>query len=217
MNNSPIDMSEYLEDIEVPDISCALQDLKNIKIKEQQDPVDLFAEKKRKGWDKSVEARCDFSRKIRITRRSGIFFLTLWQKTLYGRTLTDIKSDDTMVDYFADNLAPLLTDVLGPQLKKGDWCMITTPPRRHKERNFATRTMYNLSRNVNIPCYEGCCSCRSRQRVNTIFDVHVVPKEQNIICFDDIVTTGQTLLAMKKALEPYGKNIFFFAGINNKL
>jgi predicted amidophosphoribosyltransferase len=53
--------------------------------------------------------------------------------------------------------------------------------------------------------------------VGAIFDVNIVPKAQNIICFDDLVTTGQTLQAMKRALEPYNKNLLFFSGINNKL
>jgi adenine/guanine phosphoribosyltransferase-like PRPP-binding protein len=53
--------------------------------------------------------------------------------------------------------------------------------------------------------------------VNAIFDVNVVPKEQNIICFDDFVTTGQTLAAMRRALEPFNKNLLFLSGINNKL
>jgi predicted amidophosphoribosyltransferase len=47
--------------------------------------------------------------------------------------------------------------------------------------------------------------------------VNIVPKEQNIICFDDFVTTGQTLQAMKRALEPFKKNLLFLSGINNKL
>lgn len=210
----PVDLSELVNDISVPDISLAMQP---IKAKEATPKGDLFAEKKRKGWDKTVEARCDFTRKVRITRRSGIFFTTLWQKSLYGRTLTDIKSDDDMPQFFAENLAPLLHDILGAHLDKGNWGMITTPPRRHKERNFATRTMILLSKMLGVPCYEDTCLCRTKQRMNAIFDVHTVPTEPNIIVFDDIVTTGQTLQAMYHAFTPYGKNLFFFAGINNKL
>ena len=70
---------------------------------------------------------------------------------------------------------------------------------------------------MRIPFYEDVCSCRSKQRVNAVFEVNMVPKEQNIICYDDFVTTGSTLRAMKNALEPYKKNVIFFAGINNKI
>ena len=46
--------------------------------------------------------------------------------------------------------------------------------------------------------------------------MNVCPAEQNIIVFDDFVTTGQTMLAMKRLFAPLNKNIVFVAGINNK-
>ena len=53
--------------------------------------------------------------------------------------------------------------------------------------------------------------------MNAVFTLNILPKEQNIICFDDFVTTGQTLLSMKNALAEYRKNLVFYTGINNKL
>ena len=205
---TPIDMSDLLSEIEVPDIGGAQLALKDIQAKREQD---IFAEEKRKGWDKTVEARCDF------TRRSGLFFLSYWQKSVYGRTLTDIKSDDSMVLFFAEAMVSLIHDIIGPDLSKGCWCIITTPKRRHLVKNFATRISEQIAARLSIPFYEDVCTCRNRQRVNAIFDVNIVPKEQNIICFDDFVTTGQTLQAMKRALEPFNKNLLFLSGINNKL
>lgn len=197
----------------MPDMGCALSDVKTVKLEEK----DLFAVEGRKGWDKSMEARCDFSRHVRMTRRSGLFFLTIWKKTLMGRTLTEIKADDTMVDVFAKEVAQLIQDVIGAHLDKGQWCIITTPKRRHLTRNFATRIAVEIAAILDIPFYEDACSCRTKQRVDAIFDVNIVPDQPNVICFDDFVTTGQTLASMKKAMEPYHKNMIFFAGINNKL
>ncbi len=212
---TPLDLDDILSEIKVPEMGCALSDLSTAR--KQKPKEDLFAEHKRKGWDKSVEARCDFTRKIRITRRSSIFFISLWQKSLYGRTLTDIKNDDNMVDFFAEQLAPLIQDILGNDLNNGDWCIITTPKRRHLTKNFATRISERLAELLTLPFYEDVCSCHNKQRMNAVFTVNVVPKEINIICFDDFVTTGQTLLSMKKALAKYRKNMVFFTGINNKL
>ena len=214
MMRTPIDMSELLSEIEVPDIGSAQLALQDIQAKREQD---IFAEQKRKGWDKTVEARCDFTPRPRLTRRSGLFFLSYWQKSVYGRTLTDIKADDSMVLFFASTMVSFIHDIIGPDLSKGNWCIITTPKRRHLVKNFATRISEQIAGRLNIPFYEDVCSCRSKQRVNAIFDVNVVPKEQNIICFDDFVTTGQTLQAMQRALEPYNKNLLFLSGINNKL
>ena len=211
---TPIDMSDLLSEIEVPDIGSAQLALKDIQAKREQD---IFAEEKRKGWDKTVEARCDFTPRPRLTRRSGLFFLSYWQKSVYGRTLTDIKSDDSMVLFFAEAMVSLIHDIIGPDLSQGCWCIITTPKRRHLVKNFATRISEQIAARLSIPFYEDVCTCKNRQRVNAIFDVNIVPKEQNIICFDDFVTTGQTLQAMKRALEPFDKNILFISGINNKL
>ena len=211
---TPIDMGDLLSEIEVPDIGSAQLALQDIQAKREQD---IFAEEKRKGWDKTVEARCDFTPHPRLTHRSGLFFLSYWQKSVYGRTLTDIKSDDSMVSFFAETMVSLIHDIIGPDLSQGCWCIITTPKRRHLVKNFATRISEQIAARLSIPFYEDVCTCRNRQRVNAIFDVNIVPKEQNIICFDDFVTTGQTLQAMLRALSPYNKNLLFFSGINNKL
>ena len=208
-------MGDLLSEIEVPDMGSAQLALQDIQAKSKD--VDLFAEQKRKGWDKTVEARCDFTPRPRLTRRSGLYFLSFWQKSVYGRTLTEIKADDSMVPFFADTMASYISEVIGPALSKGDWCIITTPKRRHLVKNFATRISEEIAARLSIPFYEDVCSCRTKQRVDAIFDVNVVPKEQNIICFDDFVTTGQTLQAMQRALEPYNRNLLFFSGINNKL
>ena len=208
-------MEDILSEINPPDLGSVL-DFSEVRARSNE-PTDLFAEKKRKGWDKTVEARCDFTPRPRLTRRSGLYFLSYWQKSIYGRTLTEIKADDGMVPFFADTMASYISEVVGPALSKGDWCIITTPKRRHLVKNFATRISEQIAAALSIPFYEDVCSCRSKQRVDAVFDVNVVPKERNVICFDDFVTTGQTLQAMQRALEPYNKNLLFFSGINNKL
>lgn len=215
LEHTAIELGNVLNEIDTPNLGSVL-DFSLDKSK-QNEPIDLFAEKKRKGWDKTVEARCDFTPRPRLTRRSGLFFLSYWQKSVYGKTLTEIKGDDNMVPFFACTMASFVTELIGARLADGNWCIITTPKRRHLVKNFATRISEVIAKRLEIPFYEDVCSCRSKQRVNAIFDVNIVPEEQNIICFDDFVTTGQTLEAMKRALEPFNKNILFLSGINNKL
>lgn len=215
LKHAALDLGDTLTEIQVPDFGSEL-DVSKMAVKPKE-TVDLFAEKKRKGWDKTVEARCDFSPHPRLTRRSGLFFLSYWQKSVFGRTLTEIKADDAMVPFFADTISSYVSEVIGPDLTDGNWCIITTPKRRHMVKNFATRISEAIAAKLNIPFYEDVCSCRTRQRVNAVFDVNLVPREQNIILFDDFVTTGQTLAAMQNALAPYQKNILNVVGINNKL
>ncbi len=192
----------------MPDLSL------DVSVKEQKD---IFALEQRKSWDKSVEARCDFTYKLRLTRRASTNFITIWQKSVFGKTLTEIKSDDGMIPYFVESLAPVIRECIGYHICNGSWAIVTTPMRRHKERNFATLVSEGLAKELGIPFYFDCAHCRSKQRVGAVFDPNNLPHEPNVIVFDDFVTTGSTLLAMKNLLQEHGKNPVFFAGINNKL
>lgn len=192
----------------MPDLSL------DVSVKEQKD---IFALEQRKSWDKSVEARCDFTYKLRLTRRASTNFITIWQKSVFGKTLTEIKSDDEMIPFFVESLVPVIRECIGYHICDGSWAIVTTPMRRHKERNFATLVSEGLAKELGIPFYFDCAHCRSKQRVGAVFDPNNLPNEPNVIVFDDFVTTGSTLLAMKNMLQEHGKNPVFFAGINNKL
>lgn len=177
---------------------------------------DIFAVNARKSWDKSTEARCNFAWRPRVTKRADVWFLSLWQKSVTGRTLSEIKSDPAEIDHFSSAVSDFLTEYFG-SAPKGQWAICTTPKRRHKERNFATMVSIEIARRLDIPFYEDVATCRSRQRVNAVFDLNLLPDEQNIIVFDDFVTTGSTLKAMKNLLAPLGKSLLFITGINNCL
>lgn len=204
------EVTSILADFEVADGSPALGDLScNVR--------DIFAVEKRKAWDKSTEARCNFDFRPRITPRAGLWFLSLWQKSLMGRTLTEIKSDPAEIPHFAVAVSDFLIKYLGPSLSSGHWGICTSPKRRHKERNFATLICEQIHDNLQIPFYEDVALCHSRQRINAVFSLNVLPAEPNIIVFDDFVTTGSTLRGMHDLLLKHGKNTLFVAGINNKL
>lgn len=210
---SPPTLQSVTEGISLP----TLPDISIPPLGEQKGAKDIFAAESRKSWDKSVEARCDFKYNLRLTRRANTNFITIWQKSVFGRTLTEIKSDDSMVDYFADALAPVIRECIGYHLQSGSWAIVTTPMRRHKERNFASRISERIAALLGIPFYFDCAHCANRHRLNAVFEASNIPSEPNIIVFDDFVTTGSTLLAMKDLLHSLGKNVVFFAGINNKL
>ena len=183
-------------------------------------PKDLFAEKQRAGWHKPDvgEARCDLSvERMTMSPHASIPVLSIWKKSIKGRKLTDIKSDDAMVKYFADHLTPVIEKVLGKYLYKGHWAIVPSPKRRHLTQNFACRIASEIGERLQIPYYEDVALAHSRQRVAVDFDLGYLPDEPNLIIFDDFVTTGSTLNAMYLLLEPLGKNLFFVVGINNNL
>ena len=223
-------MDDVLNDIEVPSLEAPDLDASFTPSAQSKD---LFAEKKRAAWKdvQQAEARCDFApNKVRISYRNPQFgIISLWKKSLYGRTLTDIKSDPDMVEKFAEGMNTLIRQILGHSLASGDWCIVTSPKRRHKERNFASLISARLAELLGIPFYEDVAECHSKHRVGAVFtfgssfaerlrskNVPPIP-ERNIIVFDDFVTSGATMISMRELLMPLGKNLVFFTGINNKL
>ena len=224
-----ISLDEVLNDIEVPSLEAPDLDTSFVCDKSK----DLFAEKKRAAWKdvQQTEARCDFApNKVRISYRNPAFgIISLWKKSVYGRTLTDIKSDPDMVEKFAEGMNTLIRQILGNSLADGDWAIVTSPKRRHKERNFASLISARLGFLLGIPFYEDVAECHSKHRVGAVFTFgssfaerlrskNEPPiKERNIIVFDDFVTSGATMISMKNLLEPLDKNLVFFTGINNKL
>ena len=98
-----------------------------------------------------------------------------------------------------------------------DFAIVTTPKRRHKQRNFASLISADIAAALSLPFFEDCAFAPSKHRVGTVFTANNIPTQRNVIVFDDFVTTGQTLASMKALLRSLGKNTIFFAGINNKL
>lgn len=202
-------LDAILTDVRSLEIDPALGEISPVR--------DIFAVEQRRAWDKSTEARCNFDYRPRITHRAGVWFLSVWQKSLMGRTLTEIKSDPAEIPHFAEAVSDFLIQILGDSLASGHWCVCTSPKRRHKVRNFATLISMDIAAKLGIAFYEDVAVCHSRQRINAVFTLNLLPEEPNVIVFDDFVTTGSTLKAMKELLLPLGKNLLFVSGINNKL
>lgn len=214
-----IALDEVLNDIEVPSLEAPDLDTSFVSAAPAKD---LFAPKTRAAWKdvQQDEAHCDFApNKVRISYRNPAFgIISLWKKSVYGRTLTDIKADPDMVEFFASNVAKLVGQILGNSLAHGDWCIVTSPKRRHKERNFASLISARLGSLLGIPFYEDVAECHSKHRVGAVFTFGAEPpKESNIIVFDDFVTSGATMISMRELFLPLGKNLVFFTGISNKI
>ena len=212
-----IDMKGTLSELTFPEVGEGSLVIDMGARQSRAQPKDLFAVNKRKSWDKTVEARCDFTYKLSLTRRSDVDFISIWKKSVYGRTLTDIKSDPDMVEFFAESITPVISETLGYHLADGSWAVCTSPKRRHREKNFATLISERIAASLGIPFYEDVALCHTKQRVNAVFELNNLPKESNIIVFDDFVTTGMTLAGMKNLLSSLGKNAVYYSCINNKI
>lgn len=182
-----------------------------------QKEKDIFRQS-RKAWheDCAALARCDFAPN-KVTSRLVKEFRVhcLWKKSLYGRTLAEIKADEGMIGFVASNMAIFIAQTIGALIDTTRWAIVTPPKRRHRQRNFASLVAEEISRKTGIPYIDDVASCRTRQRINPEFSLDIVPPQHNIIVIDDFVTTASTMIAMHKILTKAAKNTIFFAAVNN--
>ena len=208
-------MSESLESIQQAPLSDILH-----AISQPVSVKDLFAEGgPRKAWhaDHADLARCDLSQEaIHMFPKVGVRVIAVWKRSIKGPTLAEIKENDANIPLFANRLAEVVRTVLGEHLFAGYYAVVTTPRRRHKQRNFACMVAQSLAANLGIKYYEDVAIARTKQRVNVDFELGVLPQEPNLIVFDDFVTTGSTLGAMNRLLAPRGKNCIYFVGVDNQ-
>lgn len=208
-------MSESLENINTSPLSDILHSIDQPILRK-----DLLADAgPRKAWHaNSAElARCDLSEEhCHMFPKVGLRVMAVWRRSVKGPTLAEIKEDDEKIPLFASRVAHLIGSVLGQNLHAGGFAIVTTPRRRHKQRNFACLVAQDIARRLNIPYHEDVAIAKTKQRIGVDFDPGNIPPEYNLIVFDDFVTTGSTLGAMNRLLAPLGKNCIYFVGVNNQ-
>lgn len=177
----------------------------------------LFSEGSR-AWNREdkPEPRCDFTYRPKVIHKP-LPVLSLWQRTVYGEKLTDIKADSVRAKFFAEHLAHYISLLLGGCLASGGWAIVAVPPRRHKTGNFGVAVARSVAELLGIPCRDNVAEAVNSHRVKPDFRLVSMPQEYNLIVVDDIVTTGSTMMAMRELLTAEGRNVLLLAGICNNM
>ena len=171
--------------------------------------------KRRKSWA-VTEKRCNLKKKIKQHSHSGIMYTTFYEVGKEGKPIEEIKADQGNVEPFADNLCDYLLETLGENIVKGGWCLVTTPRRRHKKGfHFSTEICRNAAEKLGIPFYIDAFSAENRNRIEPDFKMEKKPGEKNVIIYDDIVTTGQTIRTVRQMLIDAGYVTLLVIGIKN--
>jgi hypothetical protein len=167
-------------------------------------------------FDTGKNSRCDLTDSPALHKNGDFYVTTFWKRSVKeeGNTLSDIKGNPLMIDFFADKAIDFIGRMCGRNLRAGGWCLITTPKRRHKETNFATEVCKKIAKALDFPFYEDCIMAETKTRINPEFSLTREIRERNIVVFDDIMTTGSTLAATHGLLKNT-KNMIFFVGIKN--
>lgn len=146
-----------------------------------------------------------------ISRRTDFFYISSFRKSDEGLPLSVIKTNE-YIKTFADAAIGNIRMIIQAQ-QPADWCIITTPKRRHKEHNFASSVCEIISRETGITFHDNAVTAKNRHRIEPEFTLVADIPENNVIIYDDIVTTGSTLIATRKLLP--GKNLLFIVGVKN--
>lgn len=203
-------VSEMLDTVTPPSVSDVLSSVHQ---------RDLFAEHENKARFGNGDdlARCDLSEEhVHMFPKVGVRVVAVWKRSVRGMTLADIKASDDHIPLFANRVSDIIRQVVGRYPDTGHYCIITTPRRRHKDRNFGCLVAEAIAERIGIPYYEDVAIAKNRQRIGAEFTLGRLPEEPNVIVFDDFVTTGSTLDAMNRLLAPMGKNLLFFVGVDNQ-
>ena len=171
--------------------------------------------KRQKSWAR-IEKYCDLKKKIKLHSNGAVICSTLYEVGKKGIPITQIKENPNNVPLFADNLVDYLEHVLGSNLSKGDWCLCTTPRRRHKEGfHFSTEICKAAAKILNLPFYEDAFSAVNRTRIEPEFIMEKNPAQTNVIVYDDVVSTGETIRTVRQLLIDAGHVSFLVVAIKN--
>lgn len=171
--------------------------------------------KRQKSWART-EKYCDLKKKIKLHSNGAVICSTLYEVGKKGIPIAQIKENPNNVPLFADNFVDYLKHVLGNNLSKGDWCLCTTPRRRHKEGfHFSTEICKAAAKILNLPFYEDAFAAVNRTRIEPEFIMEKNPKETNVIVYDDVITTGETIRTVRQLLIDAGHIPFLVVGIRN--
>lgn len=180
------------------------------------EPENFFS-RRRAAWHgcNKAEARCDLAADRHSLFTRGVMAVALWRRSKYGRTLSELKADPEMIPFFADEVSKFIRKLIPGPLGNGLWAIVTPPPRRHLKGNFAQAVAAKVAAELEINFYPDVAAAKNRQRVNAVYELVALHPERNLIVFDDIYTTGSTLMSMRRLLLPLGKCLFNVVAINN--
>ena len=170
--------------------------------------------KKREKWG-VTKAKCDLKDKLGLHRCNDTLYHSLFKTGKEGKPLESIKAEEN-VQMFAKTAADMILSLLSSNIADGDWCILTTPRRRHKEGfHFATEVSRMIAEYLSIPFYEEAFESENNVRMDPIFNMLTEPEEKNVIIYDDILTTGYTLQETTRLLIDSGHVTFPVISIDN--
>ncbi len=156
--------------------------------------------------------------KFSLISRKDLFIIAFYKTENLEKFKANISNADILAPIFAN-----LIKYYYPNLD--NYLLITTPKRSHSERlgyHFASEICIRTSKLINIEFFPDFMVAKSKQKFKPEFtQIKPLPNNKQLILFDDIGTTYQTIYETLKTLCENPENnlenvsIPIFVGINN--
>lgn len=172
---------------------------------------------RRAAW-KQAEKYCNLRLRIKANLHGDYRSLSFFESNRRGdgENIARIKENPAHAKTFAACFVDFLNKALGENLAGGDWAILTTPRRRHREGfHFASEICRLTAETLGLKFYEDAFDAKNRTRIAPEFTLEIKPRERNILLLDDIVSTGETLRTCRKLLLDAGFTVFCIAAIRN--
>lgn len=136
---------------------------------------------------------CDLSPRPAMHRIWDTIYFSQFKRSKEGKTFREIKASTEDAATFAKAACDFLNTLVN---SFEGWAIVTTPRRRHDDGfHFATEVCRLMSASLGIPFYDGAVATMNRDRLHPDFILLREIRERRVIVYDDIITTGATLIA----------------------
>ena len=157
--------------------------------------------------------RCDLAQREALHRIGSLYYVSQFKRSREGMTFLEIKASADHAMMFAESASKFITSFIGDT---SGWCIITTPRRRHADGfHFATEVCRNISASTGIPFYDDALQCVNHDRLHPDFRLLRPIPERRVIVYDDIITTGSTMIATNAQLGDR-EMVINLIGISNR-
>lgn len=156
---------------------------------------------------------CDLSPRPAMHRIWDTIYFSQFKRSKEGRSFREIKTSTDDAAIFARAACDFLNTLVN---SFEGWAIVTTPRRRHDDGfHFATEVCRIMSATLGIPFYDGAVATMNRDRLHPDFILLREIAEPRVIVYDDIITTGATLIATS-ALFQEKEIVLNIIGISNR-
>ncbi len=156
---------------------------------------------------------CDLSPRPAMHRIWQTIYFSQFKRSKEGKTFREIKSSEEHARTFSDAAVEFIRTLVN---SFEGWAIVTTPRRRHDGGfHFATEICSLMAGELGIPFYDGAVATVNRDRLHPDFVLLREIPEPRVIVYDDIITTGATLIATSELFSDK-EFVLNIIGISNR-